>query len=318
MKKFFTNEVKIALTAIIALVLLFFGLRYLKGLSLFGTDKCYYVKTDNVSGLASACPVYANGYKVGTVNRIIFNYQNGDEIVIALDLDKQFNLPEGSFAAIVPSLMGGTTVELTLGQSGKICQPGDTIFGGVDGGILSKAANLMPSIERMMPKLDSILGRVNSLLQDPAVDGSLNNVEEITAQLRTTSTKLNTMMSSINGELPGLMQGAKSSMQNVNELTGNVNRITSNVDKMTSSMDLEKTVANLDATLTNLKTLTERLNSDKGTLGALMNDKSLYNNLNTSIESLNATLKSTDSLVTDLKAHPKRYVHFSVFGKKDK
>ena len=311
MKKFFTNEVKIALTAIIALVLLFFGLRYLKGLSLFGTDKCYYVKTDNVSGLASACPVYANGYKVGTVNRIIFNYQNGDEIVIALDLDKQFNLPEGSFAAIVPSLMGGTTVELTLGQSGKICQPGDTIFGGVDGGILSKAANLMPSIERMMPKLDSILGRVNSLLQDPAVDGSLNNVEEITAQLRTTSTKLNTMMSSINGELPGLMQGAKSSLKNIDDLTGNLNSAVSKVD-------LEKTIANIDATLANVKSVTDKLSSDKGTLGALMNDRSLYNNLNTSMQSLNSTLRSTDSLVTDLKSNPKRYVHFSVFGKKDK
>lgn len=311
MKKFFTNEVKIALTAILALVLLFFGLRYLKGLSLFGTDKCYYVKTDNVSGLASACPVYANGYKVGTVNRIIFNYENGDEIVLALDLDKKFNLPEGSFAAIVPSLMGGTTVELTLGKSGKICQPGDTIFGGVDGGILSKAADLMPTIQNMMPKLDSILARVNTLLQDTALDMTVENVGAISSQLKSTTSQLNTMMASINRELPGLMQGAKSSLKNIDDLTGNLNSAVSKVD-------LEKTIANIDATLANVKSVTDKLSSDKGTLGALMNDRSLYNNLNTSMQSLNSTLRSTDSLVTDLKSHPKRYVHFSVFGKKDK
>lgn len=311
MKKFFTNEVKIALTAILALVLLFFGLRYLKGLSLFGTDKCYYVKTDNVSGLASACPVYANGFKVGTVNRIIFNYENGDEIVLALDLDKKFNLPEGSFAAIVPSLMGGTTVELTLGKSGKICQPGDTIFGGVDGGILSKAADLMPTIQNMMPKLDSILARVNTLLQDTALDMTVENVGAISSQLKSTTSQLNTMMASINRELPGLMQGAKSSLKNIDDLTGNLNSAVSKVD-------LEKTIANIDATLTNVKSVTDKLSSDKGTLGALMNDRSLYNNLNTSMQSLNSTLRSTDSLVTDLKSNPKRYVHFSVFGKKDK
>lgn len=311
MKKFFTNEVKIALTAILALVLLFFGLRYLKGLSLFGTDKCYYVKTDNVSGLASACPVYANGFKVGTVNRIIFNYENGDEIVLALDLDKKFNLPEGSFAAIVPSLMGGTTVELTLGKSGKICQPGDTIFGGVDGGILSKAADLMPTIQNMMPKLDSILARVNTLLQDTALDMTVENVGAISSQLKSTTSQLNTMMASINRELPGLMQGAKSSLKNIDDLTDNLNSAVSKVD-------LEKTIANIDATLANVKSVTDKLSSDKGTLGALMNDRSLYNNLNTSMQSLNSTLRSTDSLVTDLKSNPKRYVHFSVFGKKDK
>ena len=311
MKKFFTNEVKIALTAILALVLLFFGLRYLKGLSLFGTDKCYYVKTDNVSGLASACPVYANGFKVGTVNRIIFNYENGDEIVLALDLDKKFNLPEGSFAAIVPSLMGGTTVELTLGKSGKICQPGDTIFGGVDGGILSKAADLMPTIQNMMPKLDSILARVNTLLQDTALDMTVENMGTISSQLKSTTSQLNTMMASINRELPGLMQGAKSSLKNIDDLTGNLNSAVSKVD-------LEKTIANIDATLANVKSVTDKLSSDKGTLGALMNDRSLYNNLNTSMQSLNSTLRSTDSLVTDLKSNPKRYVHFSVFGKKDK
>lgn len=311
MKKFFTNEVKIALTAILALVLLFFGLRYLKGLSLFGTDKCYYVKTDNVSGLASACPVYANGFKVGTVNRIIFNYENGDEIVLALDLDKKFNLPEGSFAAIVPSLMGGTTVELTLGKSGKICHPGDTIFGGVDGGILSKAADLMPTIQNMMPKLDSILARVNTLLQDTALDMTVENVGAISSQLKSTTSQLNTMMASINRELPGLMQGAKSSLKNIDDLTGNLNSAVSKVD-------LEKTIANIDATLANVKSVTDKLSSDKGTLGALMNDRSLYNNLNTSMQSLNSTLRSTDSLVTDLKSNPKRYVHFSVFGKKDK
>ena len=311
MRKFFTHEVKIAITAILALVLLFFGLRYLKGMNLFGTDKCYYVKTNAISGLSIASPVYVNGYKVGSVKDIDFNYKNGDDIVLALDLDKDLCVPFGSVAYVVPSMLGGTTVELHLGEGGRICQPGDTILGGVDSGIMSKAAGMLPAIENMMPKLDSILARVNILLADPAVDASLHNVENITSQLTTSTQELNKMMTEVNKNLPALMSNANSAM-------GNVSNLTDNLNKTVENMDLDNMMANLQTTLDNVKLLTNKLNSKDGTIGALVNDRALYDNLNTSLSSLNTTLTSTNALMEDLKAHPKRYVHFSVFGKKDK
>ena len=311
MRKFFTHEVKIAITAICALVLLFFGLRYLKGMNLFGTDKCYYVKTNGISGLSVASPVYVNGFKVGSVKDIDFNYKNGDNIVIALDLDKQLSVPFGSVAYVVPSMLGGTTVELHLGQSSKICQPGDTILGGVDSGILSKAAGMLPTIEGMMPKLDSILTRVNSILGDPSVDASLHNIEFITTQLRTSSQELNTLMTEVNGNLPAIMSNANSAMGDVSKLTDNLNTKLDNAD-------LDKMLTNLSAALDNVNQLTAKLNSKDGTAGALINDRAAYDNLNASLSSLNTTLTSANALMEDLKANPKRYVHFSIFGKKDK
>lgn len=311
MKKFWTNEVKIAVAAILAFCLLFFGLRYLKGLSLFGTDSVYYVKTNGVSGLATACPVYANGFKVGTVRDIIFDYSNGDNIVVALNLDKNLVLPEGSRAEVVPSMMGGTTVSIFLGKSSTILHPGDTIPGCLNEGVLGKAEQMLPAVENVLPKLDSILAHLNAVLGNPAIPATLDNVEMISAALTSTSQELNTLLASLNKEMPSLMQSANTSMTNFKEASGHVNTLTRQLEDY-------KTIEKINTTLANVEAITQKIKNNEGTMGALVNDKSLYNNLNKSVSTLNATLKSTDSLVTDLKNHPKRYVHFSLFGKKEK
>lgn len=299
--KYFTKEVQIALVAIVGIVILFFGLKFLKGMSVLSTASTYYAEFDDISGLTNSCPIYANGFKVGSVSDINYDYNQQGHIKAALDLDKDMSLPVGTRAEIESDLMGNVKVNLVMpaGVSQKVAV-GGTISGGKSVGALDKAADLMPTIENILPKLDSIMASLNTLLADPAIKNSLHNVDKITSDLTVTTKQLNAVMANVNRNVPGMMAKANGVLDNTNKLTKNL-----------SELDVAGTMAQVDATLRNVHELTDKLNSNEGSLGLLMRDPSLYNNLS-------ATMRDADSLVIDLKAHPKRYVHFSLFGRKDK
>lgn len=299
--KYFTKEVQIALVAVAGIAVLFFGLQFLKGLSIFSSSNNYYVVFDDVSGLSSSSPVYANGYKVGVVTDVTYNYATNKGVVATVSLDKQLNLAKTSRAEISTDMMGNTKVNIILGDAALgMAAPGDTISGGAELGALGMAADMVPDIQKMLPKLDSILARINILLADKSLDASLHNVEDITANLTVTTAQLNMLMASLNQRMPTMMDKADGVLGNADKLT----------EKL-AAIDYAATLAKVDATLNNVEEMTAKLNSKEGTLGLLMRDPSLYNNLN-------STMRSADSLLIDLKAHPKRYVHFSIFGKKDK
>ena len=297
----FSKEIQIALVAIVGLVVLFIGLQFLKGLNLFSTDSRYYVKFDNISGLSVSSPVYANGYRVGVVEEIIFDYEKRGDIVAVVGVDKKLRLPQGSFAEIASDLLGNIKLELIFGSDAStMMAPGDTLTGGLQLGAMARAADMIPQIEKMLPKLDSILASVNTLLADPALANSLHNVDQITADFAKTTKELNLLTASINRQMPEILQNANGVLANTNKLTGNLN-----------DLDIAATMGHVNTTLQNVEQMTAMLNSKEGTLGLLMRDPSLYWNLN-------STMMHADSLMIDLKSHPKRYVHFSVFGKKDK
>ena len=297
----FSKEIQIALVAIVGLVVLFIGLQFLKGLNLFSTDSRYFVKFDNISGLSVSSPVYANGYRVGVVEEILFDYEKRGDIVAVVGVDKKLRLPQGSFAEIASDLLGNIKLELIFGSDAStLMAPGDTLTGGLQLGAMARAADMIPQIEKMLPKLDSILASVNTLLADPALANSLHNVDQITADFTKTTKELNLLTASINRQMPEILQNANGVLANTNKLTGNLN-----------DLDIAATMGHVNTTLQNVEQMTAMLNSKEGTLGLLMRDPSLYWNLN-------STMMHADSLMIDLKSHPKRYVHFSVFGKKDK
>ena len=300
MKKF-SKEIQIALVAIAGLLVLYFGLHFLKGMTLFSGDNKYYVKFKDVSGLSVASPIFANGYRVGVVEEIMFDYQNTGEIVAAIDVDTELSVPKGSRAEIATDLMGNVKVLLVLGNAADgMVAPGDTITGSQQVGAMGKAADMIPAVQQMLPKLDSILASVNTLLADPAIANSLHNVDQITADLTRTSHDLSLLTAQLNRQMPQMLQNTDGVLANINQITKDI-----------SNMDFAATMTSVNTTLKNVEQMTAALNSREGTLGLLMRDPSLYYNLN-------STMMHADSLMLDLKQHPKRYVHFSVFGKKDK
>lgn len=307
--KIFNREVKIALTAIVAIVLVYLLINFMKGINVFKSSNTYYVRFDNIAGLAVSNAVYANGYPVGIVRGIQYDYGNHERVVVAIELDKEMHVPRGTKAELVTSLMGGVTMSLMLGPNptDNLAQ-GDTISGGLHEGAVEQVEAMMPTVMNILPKLDSIVTNMARLSADPALAQTLRNTAEITNNLRRTSAKLDAM---VGRDLPQMMQ-------NLNKTSRNVERLSNNL----AAINLQETMNEVNASLAEVKQfsaninaltndLNSKLNSRDNTFGLLLNDRKLYDNLN-------RTVSSADSLLINVKAHPKRYVHFSIFGKKDK
>lgn len=326
MKKFFTPQVKIALVAILAVVVLFLGMQFLKGLSLFSNDAHYKIKFDDITGLSNSTPVYARGFKVGIVRNINYDYDKlGELITVDINVDRTLRIPEGTTAEIISDIMGNVKVELKFAKNSQILKENGWIDGRINDGTLGDLKSMVPSFQKMLPKVDSILGSVNALLADPALKSSMHNIDKITSDLTTSTRELNTLLAQVNGSLPSLVTKTGRVMDNANGLMNNANRgiteargairgantMMATLNNKVDGVDVEGTMTRVNATIDNLNAFTAKLNSGEGSMGLLLNDASLYNNLNN-------TVRSADSLLTNLKAHPKRYVHFSIFGRKDK
>ena len=300
--KFFTKEVKIALTGIAAVILFFVGINFLKGINVFQASNTYYVKFKDINGLTISNAVMANGYPVGIVREIFYDYKSSECVLVRIELDDEMRVPQGTKAEIETELMGGAKMNLVLGEDPlHFLTPQDTIVGGKYEGSLSKMEAMIPTVVKILPKLDSIMDNLNRLTGDPALLNTLHNAADITADLKTTTTQLNRLLKN-----------------DVPELTARLNRIGENVETLTGNLatvDVATTMQSVNATLENTKKITEdlsmKMSSKDNTLGLMLNDRSLY-------DGLTSTVGHADSLMIDLKAHPKRYVHFSVFGKKDK
>lgn len=299
--KYFTKEVKIALVAIAGVVVLFFGMNFLKGLNIFSSEDNYYVQFSDITGLSSSSPVYADGFKVGVVKDIIYDYSHTEGSKVLIGVDKQLRIPQGSSAEIVSDMLGNVKVNLLLANNPREkVAPGGLIKGMINDGAMGKLQDMVPAVEKMLPKLDSIMTSLNAILADPAIRQSLHNVQAITDNLTTSTAQLNTLMAGLNKNVPGMMAKANNVLDNTETLTANL-----------AAVDVASTMRQVDQTIANVQQLTAKLNSKEGTLGLLMNDTQLYDNLN-------STMRNADSLVIDFRQHPKRYVHFSVFGRKDK
>ena len=302
MAKYFTKEVKIALTVICAIIVLFVGMNFLKGIIVFSDDVSYKVLMKNINGLSASSPVYADGFQVGVVRDIVYKYndeEGGIEVIV--DVDKQLRIPQGSTAEVESDMMGNLKLNILLANDSRHrIEPGGVIIGGLSAGMMDQVATMLPMVQAMLPKLDSILTNINILVSDPALKTILSNTAQATENLNRTSSQLHDMMAVMEKRMPSIMENADKTLANAQTITGKL-----------SQVDIEGTMASVNATLKNCQNLTNTIQSGEGTLGKLLTDPSLYINLNN-------TMRDADSLLIDLKARPKRYVHFSLFGSKTK
>ena len=296
--KYITKEVRIGIAGIIALCILVYGINYLKGINMFKPSSYFYVKFQNVNGLAKSSPVFADGVRVGIVRDIYYDYNQAENVIVEVELDTELRIPKGSSAELVSELMGGVRMNILLANNPREKYAvGDTIPGKLNNGMMESVAALMPQIEKMLPKLDSIMISLNTILNNQSIPATLHSVEKTAANLEVASGQLKVLMG-----------------RDIPQLTGKLNTIGDNFITISGNLkeiDYAATFKEIEQTLANVKMVTEKLNSKDNTVGLLLNDPQLYNKLN-------ATTANAASLLEDLKEHPKRYVHFSLFGKKDK
>lgn len=299
MKKFFTKEVKIAIAVIVSLAFLFWGIEYLKGINLFTPVNFYYVHFSNVEGLTDSAPVLIKGYKVGQVREIIYDYETGS-LRVQLSLDKDLKIPTGTKVMIASDMLGTAHVELELAQNSTYYNVGDELEGQKQIGMIDNISDdLLPSIVAMMPKIDSILTNLNNVVANPALSKSIDRLDNITANLETSTRQLTAMTGR---SVPGILN-------NVNGITANLNTMTSDLKEVSATLKnlpIDSTMNNVNATTKNLMLITQKVNGKDSSLGMLLNDKGLYNHMDKSLVSL-------DSLITDVKKNPKRYINVKVF-----
>ena len=299
MKKFFTKEVKIAIAVIVSLAFLFWGIEYLKGINLFTPVNFYYVHFSNVEGLTDSAPVSIKGYKVGQVREIIYDYETGS-LRVQLSLDKDLKIPTGTKVMIASDMLGTAHVELELAQNSTYYNVGDELEGQKQIGMIDNISDdLLPSIVAMMPKIDSILTNLNKVVANPALSKSIDRLDNITANLETSTRQLTAMTGR---SVPVILN-------NVNGITANLNTMTSDLKEVSATLKnlpIDSTMNNVNATTKNLMLITQKVNGKDSSLGMLLNDKGLYNHMDKSLVSL-------DSLITDVKKNPKRYINVKVF-----
>ena len=298
-KKFLNNETKIGIIVVIAIAVLYFGINFLKGINIFTPNTTLYVQYDRVDGIVKTSHVLINGYQVGHVSDIVFDYTKEAPITLELTVDRKLVVPKGTIAEVYETgMLGDKAIQLRLGKSSEICQKGDTIEGTITGGMLAQAMeSLIPPIKEMIPTIDSTIQALKKVIESEHVENILANADDAVKSLKDASRKLDIMMDS----------DIKPFMSNANSMVAKLDKVAADV----SDADLKKTFAELDATVANIKMATAKLSSTDNTLGLLLNDRKLYNDVD-------SILINGNALVVDLKQNPKRYVHFSVFGSKEK
>ena len=315
-----SNETKVGSLTAISIVLLILGFNFLKGKNLTTKTMRFYAIFGNIQGLTSSNAVVINGKQVGTV----YSTDGGEDmrkIIVAITMNQMVNIPDNSVAMIIPSLLGTTSVEIKLGSSQVYKKNGDTLSTLVSSGMFDEALQrvdpVLMQVKTAVKSLDSVLLTVNSLF-DPHtknnIRGIMENLNKTTATLAISSASLQNLLNIETGAL------AKS-LDNISSFTGGLKNNNAKIDQTLtnleatsaklSRLEIEKTLTSLDLTVTELKNTIGKVNSDKGTLGLLINDTKLYNNLN-------ATSNKLNLLLDDFRVHPKRYVNISVFGRKDK
>lgn len=316
-----SNETKVGALTAIAIVFMVLGYNFLRGRTLFKTGNFLYAKYSDVKGLMVSNGVYANGFRIGNIYEIENESKDLRSIIVGIKLKDNYDIPANSTATIVDNPLGSPQIDIHLGDSKTLLKSGDFILSenskGLLGALTSQLTPVADNLKSTLHTLDSALKNLNSIF-DPRsksnIQSAIGNINTITGELAKSSASLTYMLDKQNGSVAQTMNSVNSFSKNLASQNEKISETLDNVKTTTQNLsqtDLKGAVDNLKTTITSLNTVVNKMNSKDGSLGLLMNDKQLYNNLNN-------TIRSANILVDDLRANPKRYVNFSVFGKKDK
>ncbi|TAE15018.1 MAG: MCE family protein [Bacteroidetes bacterium] len=315
------NETKIGVLAVVAISLFYIGFKYIKGINLFQRGNFVYVSYTDTKGLLPSNPVMANGLQVGAVYDIEPNGTKLDKLVVAIKLNGTYDIPKNSIAYLKTAALGGSSIEIQLGDSPTNIAKNDTLAGIIDGGLLEtlskQAMPLSQKLDKSLAELQTLLGKTNQTFDSASsknLQAAIANFAKISANLVATTQALQAMVANQNSSLQKTLANAENFSKNLADnnakITATLSNIEATTDKLAKS-NIDGMINKLDASAEALQTTMQKLTTTEGTAGKLLNDDELYRNLANTILSLNI-------LMDDLRAHPKRYVQLSVFGKKDK
>ena len=312
MKKI-SNEIKIGVTALITIAIFIWLYNFLRGKDLFSKSAYYYTVYDDIGGLAESNPVEINGYKVGVVKSIDFVDAVSGKLLVVFAVNKNFKLPKNTVAEIVPmSLLGGMKIEFIYGNGPGTYSDGDTIPGKLGITLMNKVeGEILPikeKITNLIINIDSVVNSVKAVMNPDFkkdLTGTLKN-------LNSTTRSLDMVLGSQEKELVKTLNNVNKFSQMLSDNSGKITKTVSNLETITDTLvaaDIYGSLMNLKTTLQKTSSMLEKMNNGKGTAGQLLTNDTLYKNMTNSLESLNVLLQ-------DVKVNPKRYVHFSIFGKK--
>lgn len=302
-KKLFSREFRVGILAIAAIFILYFGLNFLNGIDIFTSTNSFYTHFERTNGLVKSAPVTINGFKVGQVDAVEYDFSKTVPFVVKISVPKDIKLAKGTRLELYDDgLMGGKAIRIIMDtptaydQNTHLHKSGDTIQSTVSPGLMDMlSAEFLPKVSNVITQADSLLFSLRQITESSQLAGSLQSIEKSTANLEQTSAQLKRIMST---DVPEILGNVKHLSSDFKTISGNLKEI-----------DFASTFASIDSTINNLNLVSQKLTSNDNNIGLLLNDKELYNNL------LNTT-ESANNLLIDLQKNPKKYVHFSVFGKK--
>ena len=302
----YAREIKVGILATVCLFLLFFGFNFLKGVNIFSPTNSYHGTFCHLHGLEEQAAVYIRGHKVGQVDRMHYDFTRDSAFLVDISIRKDIALPQGTKMALVSDgMLGGMAIELQFPESSSMTNDQSQMIEKgaflnttyVPGLIESLQSELLAHVDEAVQEVDSLVAALRTQVEGDHIKNSLENVDRISGDLTSVSSNLKHMMKT---QVPTIVNNADTAIANLNVIVADIKQA-----------DLKATVARVDNAVDNVNELVSDVRSQDGTIGQLIYNKSLYNHID-------ATVVSADSLLVDLKAHPKRYVHVSLFGKKDK
>lgn len=308
-----SNEVKVGLVVTAGIVFLIWGINFLKGTDIFSSRNTYYAIYHNVDGLRESDPIILSGYKVGHVDDLIFLEDRSGQIAVTLMIEDRIKVPKNSTVRIITDLLGTRTIDLEMSEFEAYAKSGDTLIAATQPSFTAELNKQVGPIkfkaENLMVSLDSVARMLNLLMNDQnrnSLSKTFSNIEGLTK-------KLDYQLSRDEGRLFAILDNVSSITENIKENNEELTNILKNFSQISDTLakaNLAQTIKQTNDVLSETEMLFAKINNGEGSMGMLLKDEKLYNNLANSASSL-------DQLLTDMKQNPKRYVHFSVFGKKE-